>query len=159
MPPLLSPSRGLAALSGRIDDRLGWIANPESGANIDDTPLTVLAKAIHLARDLYLQESQDTLSPLNRESKVDEMVRLVDGIDESTQGMHAFVWCYFIAGAASSRMEHRQLFLERLRQAYNKIGMRNILSAIYILEELVWPLPEDQSWTHCQTILKRTLIM
>lgn len=159
MPPLLSPSHGLSALSGQIDDRLGWIPSSEIGVNVDYMPLIVLAKAIHLARDLYLQESQGVLSPLDRESKVNEMVLLVDEIDEFTQGMHAFVWCYFIAGAASSKAHHRHFFLKRLRQAYDKIGMRNILSAIYILEELVWHLPEDQSWTHCQAILNRTLIM
>lgn len=146
-------------MHGQLGDRLGWISSSEDESHAENASSTVLAEAIYLARDLYLQESQGVISPLDRELKVEEMIRLVEPIDESTQGMHAFVWCYFIAGAASSNVRHRQFFLKRLRQAYDRIGMRNILSTISILEELVWPLPENQSWTHCQAILNRTLIM
>jgi len=89
----------------------------------------------------------------------ENLLQLLAPVNENTPGMHAFVWCYFIAGASSSDPKNRDFVSERLRQVYMRTRMRNILSAIDMLEQFIWPLPEGQNWTHCPVVLNRTLVM
>lgn len=121
--------------------------------------LETIRGSIYLARDLYIKETRNELDADSRWLKVEQIKQLVHPIGEDTSGMHALVWTYFIAGAASSDHMHREFFVERLHQVYNKTGMRNVLAAIHLLRNSVWSLPEDQNWSTSHTILNQVLIM
>lgn len=120
--------------------------------------LAILRQAIYQARDLYLQETRNELSAADRIRSVESLRLLLVDINEDTPGMHAFVWVYFLAGAASSEPRHREFFSHRLKLVYNRTRMRNILVTLDTLEQ-IWCLPEGQNWTHCPAILGRVLVM
>lgn len=157
-PPFLGPNHGSSALQQHSIIYLDWIEDPTSG-NSSSSSVLLLKNAIYVARDLYLQETQDRLSALDRQKLTEDLLQFLAPINEDTPGMHAFVWCYFIAGASSSDLKNRDFVIQRLRQVYTRTRMRNILSAIDVLERFVWLLPEGQNWTHCPGVLNRTLVM
>jgi len=157
-PPFLGPDHGSSALQHQIDDCLNWIEDPTS-ENSSSSSILLLKKAIYVARDVYLRETQSKLSAVDRQNLTEYLLQLLAPVNEDTPGMHAFVWCYFIAGASNTDPQNRDFVSKRLRQVYMRTGMRNILSAINILEQFIWPLPEGQNWTRCPAVLNRTLIM
>lgn len=157
-PPFLDPASGAGALEQHLEPYLDFLSYPTEDHELAAT-LQLIKNAIYLTRDLYLHEIRSQLTLTEKWHAVENIRRLLLQINEHTPGMHALVWTYFIAGAASTDPEHRDFFLRRLRQVYRKTEMGNILTAIDTLEHLVWCLPEGQSWTSDPTIFKRVLVM
>lgn len=153
-PLFVSAEVGVGALQGDIEPHLKFMpAQSEPQGDFDVTKL--LKQSICLARDIYLAKVNE--SSIDVEPLVERMILLLAPVNDQP-GMHTFVWSYFIAGASTKNPGYRSFFVNRMRQVFQKTGMRNILSTIEMLEA-IWDLPEDSNWTHCQSILQRTLVM
>ncbi|KAI7230003.1 hypothetical protein KC330_g7182 [Hortaea werneckii] len=146
--PFLDPASGAVMLKGSIKQYLDFMTCFSDCGPWYSAQVSCLEGAVHLAKDIYLEDYNAERHPLACHVKLERLRDMTLSINLATPGMHALVWPNFVAAASSRSQEHREYFVFKLRQIYEKTPMDNILIAIERLEE-IWERFPSGGWTKC----------
>lgn len=150
---MLGEAQGIDALRLPLEKYLDWIHYDLPSGSEDSNILLNLRMAFMKASHIYLGR---TSSDDDQWELLESLKQLVSQIDPEQVGSHALVWVCFMGAADSTDPEHRQFFMERLKQVFAKTRFHNILSAINSLPT-IWS--QNSSWTRNLTLTAPTLVM
>lgn len=154
--PLLEEEGGVKFIQEAFDECTNWLPCEELPPDCQDRRNVVLIRQCFAeACGIYLGRAT---TDHEQEMAIERLARLLLQIDSDARGAHALVWVCFIAGAETNDQRHRDFFVTRMNETYQRTRFRNIPAAVQSLQR-IWKRKSGRKWTSCLPELTRVLVM
>ena len=165
--PLLGEEVGVLTLMKASESLMGFLSYSHLPEHCEDRRTAELIRHCFVsACNIYIQCAASADGALGlgmahdsiQQNSIEQLIGLVEQISPTARGAHALVWVCFVAGAASTDLAQRELFVHRMEQVYARTQFRNIPTAVQSLRN-IWLRGDGKRWTVCLPQLSNVLVM